>query len=42
MKLCKIIPDKSTYMILKKKLIDIKYPKDLNLLKKTIKEIKTN
>ena len=30
------------YVILKKKLIDVNYPKDLNLLKKIIKKIKTN
>ena len=29
----KLIPKKSTYIILKKKLIDINYPKDFQLLK---------
>ena len=32
----KIIPKKSTYIFLKKKLIDVNYPKDLKLFKKTI------
>lgn len=32
-----IIPKKSTYIFLKKKLIDVNYPKDLKLLKEEIK-----
>jgi pseudaminic acid cytidylyltransferase len=32
-----LIPKKSTYLILKKKLIDVNYPKDLKLLKKEFK-----
>lgn len=36
----KIIPDKSTYVILKKKLIDINYPKDFKTLRKLIKNTK--
>lgn len=36
----KIIPNKSTYIILKKKLIDINYPEDLNSLKKILKKKK--
>ena len=33
-----LIPKKSTYIILKKKLIDVNYPKDLKLLKKEFKK----
>ena len=33
----KILPKKSTYIILKKKLIDVNYPEDLVLLKKYVK-----
>lgn len=33
-----IIPKKSTFLILKKKLIDINYPKDLKLLKQVLKK----
>ncbi len=33
-----LIPKNSTFIILKKKLIDVNYPKDLKLLKKTFKK----
>lgn len=36
----KILPKRSTFIILKKKLIDVNYPEDLVLLKKYVNEIK--
>ena len=38
----KILPQRSTYIILKKKLIDVNYPEDLVLLKKYVNQSKKN
>ena len=42
MKNKKILPKRSTYILLKKKLIDVNYPEDLVLLKKYINTFKKN
>ena len=38
----KILPKRSTFILLKKKLIDVNYPEDLVLLKKYVNETKKN